>query len=485
MKRLSFLIISIFYIATCFGQTKTNKIESTGNVGIGTTDPETNLHVNKQNVGIKTNHSLGIYEAKDCHIDLLSSPADTWGSSLNFVEGNGNQNVDIWSIIRQTTNGGGNSSLNFKFGQSNDCYNNSTKLTLLGNGNFGIGTIKPSEKLEIHGSVRILNQGTGYRKGLFLFTNSLEDGNNTGIDFSTSNNIDYIGARIEAERVNGGYSNLNFKTLKKGDTTNNPSSSLYIKWSGNVGIGLTSPKAKLHIASYNTHTTGIYEGYGDLLLYNHQKSAAELGAILTFGSHYEDNSGTGFSTRAAIKGGTSISGNTGAGYLAFFTVPRGYANKNTERMRIDHEGNVGIGKVASKDIKLDVCGTIRAKEVKVENFTCSNGSFNGNLAANNITYTANGQTADFVFEENYHLKDLSEVENYIKEHKHLEGIASAKEMEEQGVNLAEMNKLLLQKIEELTLHTIAQEKKLKEKDIEVESLEERLVKIEKLLLNGE
>ena len=85
---------------------------------------------------------------------------------------------------------------------------------------------------------------------------------------------------------------------------------------------------------------------------------------------------------------------------------------------------------------------------------------NGTLAANNITYTANGNTADCVFEDNYHLKDLTEVEAFIKANKHLPEIPSATKVEEAGVNLAEMNKLLLQKVEELTLYLIEQQKEI-------------------------
>jgi hypothetical protein len=120
-------------------------------------------------------------------------------------------------------------------------------------------------------------------------------------------------------------------------------------------------------------------------------------------------------------------------------------------------------------------GKITATEIKVEDIAATNLNLNGNLAANNITVKANGQTADFVFADNYNLKSLSEVEAFIKEHKHLEDIPSAVEMEEQGVNLAEMNKLLLQKMEELTLYAIQQK-------AEKEKLEERLERLEKLLL---
>ncbi|PXX95174.1 hypothetical protein DF185_22610 [Marinifilum breve] len=86
---------------------------------------------------------------------------------------------------------------------------------------------------------------------------------------------------------------------------------------------------------------------------------------------------------------------------------------------------------------LDVKGTIKAKEIKVV-----------------------AQTADFVFEDDYQLKDLSEVEQFITTNKHLPDIPSAKQMKENGIGLAEMNKLLLQKIEEMTLHIIELNKRV-------------------------
>ena len=93
-------------------------------------------------------------------------------------------------------------------------------------------------------------------------------------------------------------------------------------------------------------------------------------------------------------------------------------------------------------------------------------------------------TADFVFNDTYELPTLEYVENFIKEHKHLPEIAAAKEMEKNGVNIGEFQIQLLQKIEELTLHTIEQEKKIKElesKNDYLESLAKRITKLEELL----
>ncbi|MCW3789219.1 hypothetical protein [Plebeiibacterium sediminum] len=118
---------------------------------------------------------------------------------------------------------------------------------------------------------------------------------------------------------------------------------------------------------------------------------------------------------------------------------------------------------------------------------------NGIIKAPEIKVEA--QTADFVFADNYQLKSLTDVEAYIKEHKHLPEIPSAKDMGASGVNLSEMNKLLLQKIEELTLYAIDKDKEvstLKEtvKNIEgsrsmeqkrSETLEKRLSKLESLV----
>lgn len=104
-------------------------------------------------------------------------------------------------------------------------------------------------------------------------------------------------------------------------------------------------------------------------------------------------------------------------------------------------GNVRIGVGTMNPTKaLEVNGTIRSKEVIVE-----------------IT-----NWSDFVFDNNYNLMSLKDTESFIKQNGHLPNVPSASEVEKEGIELGEMNAILLQKIEELTLYVIELEKQIDE-----------------------
>ncbi len=94
----------------------------------------------------------------------------------------------------------------------------------------------------------------------------------------------------------------------------------------------------------------------------------------------------------------------------------------------------------------------------------------GRIEAKSIKVT-NTPTADFVFEEEYQLPKLSVVEQFITENKHLPEIQSAKDMTENGVIIEEFQIKLLQKIEELTLYTITQQKRLDSQQSVIENLQ--------------
>ena len=128
---------------------------------------------------------------------------------------------------------------------------------------------------------------------------------------------------------------------------------------GKVGIGTATPEAKLQVSFNGGHTSGtINIADSSFDIYNPlEANTDEKGSILTFSDNYLDAVGYQRTTRAAIKGGTDTVGNSGNGFLSFYTDSEG-ANTATERMRIDSAGKVGIG-VTSPGATLDVSGSFR------------------------------------------------------------------------------------------------------------------------------
>ncbi len=100
-------------------------IDNNGRIGLGTSSPETPIHIYATDTGgIKSQYGQVLIEHTDAQLDLLSTHSGTWGSAINFIEADGsNTNKDIWSIVRQTTDGSGDSSLRFNYGTGNNHQN--------------------------------------------------------------------------------------------------------------------------------------------------------------------------------------------------------------------------------------------------------------------------------------------------------------------------------------------------------------------------
>lgn len=128
---------------------------------------------------------------------------------------------------------------------------------------------------------------------------------------------------------------------------------------------------------------------------------------------------------------------------------------NINQLVLYRTGDVGIG-TASPDARLAVKGNIHAQEVRVD---------------------LTGSTApDYVFERDYKLISLDELEKYVQMNSHLPEIPSSDQMELNGINLKEMNLLLLKKVEELTLHLIEQSKRIDNLESENKRLKDLLTK---------
>ncbi|MBT1697552.1 hypothetical protein KK083_11740 [Fulvivirgaceae bacterium PWU4] len=155
---------------------------------------------------------------------------------------------------------------------------------------------------------------------------------------------------------------------------------------------------------------------------------------------------------ASISGVFKDSNQGNYGNLVFKTRTNDQVKLET-KMVILSNGNVGIGTNEPGTFKLAVNGKIWSQEV-------------------NIAMTNPGP--DYVFEKDYNLLSLAELEAYIKANKHLPEVPSAKEMDAEGLNIKEMNLILLKKVEELTLHLIEANKKIEETNEKVKALEERV-----------
>ena len=189
---------------------------------------------------------------------------------------------------------------------------------------------------------------------------------------------------------------------------------------GYLGIGVTAPVAKLHVSSTVERET--------LRVYKEGNSANYLSIW----------QGTGAAALDPI--------GTGKLYIGYDQTTDVYFN-----------GNIGIG-TTSPTQKLTVNGTIYGKEVKVD---------------------LNVPGPDYVFEKDYKLPSLEEIKSYIDQHKHLSEVPSAKQMAQNGINLSEMNMILLKKVEELTLIIINQNSQLQNLAKDVRSQQIEIEKLKK------
>ncbi len=254
-----------------------------------------------------------------------------------------------------------------------------------------------------------------------------------------------------------------------------------------VGIGTTAPVSTLNVrSSTNVSPRGVtneqYNDGMDGVQFRGRKArgnsatpaAVQAGDVL--GNYvFDGHDGTTFGTGVQIRPVTEEAWTSTAhgAYLALWTTPTG-TTTNMERLRITGAGNVGIG-ITSPVEKLHVNGSIRAT---------------GSI----YSQPSPGlELPDYVFEPDYSLMPIQELERFVATEKHLPNIPKATEIRENGLNHTEFQMKLLEKIEELTLYTVQQAKTIRDqrsaivehmtalerKDAEVVALNARLAVLEK------
>jgi hypothetical protein len=245
-----------------------------------------------------------------------------------------------------------------------------------------------------------------------ITTNSISVGNaqgiGIGVDASTGYTVnshflkpsadEYRTVRFDCSTIvaDGGWEFYN---------SNQHTSLLYVKQSGNVGVGTNNPSSRLEVSG----SVAIYDG-----------------------NFYKIRSSSGASWAS-----TNVLGHGWSGQQDYTTLLVPGSTANTAEIRLLANGNVGIG-TANPATKLAVNGTISSTKVKV---------------------TQTGWS-DFVFLPGYRLPRLSDLEKFVNENKHLPDIPSADDVKKNGIDVGDMQAKLLQKIEELTLYLIDLNKKV-------------------------
>ena len=297
-------------------------------------------------------------------------------------------------------------------------------------GNVGIGTTSPSHNLDVNGNARVTGYtGIGgapvYSRALVTYAPSSL---NLAAEFTEN-------AGIHAIQIRPNYGGFNQITsdywsgstyLPLALSARGVTNDLVLATNGSVGIGTTTPGAKLDVRGPTNGAHVLIGEWGP----NTTFSAISLNGANDIGANFY----------SYVGGGTYINRPAGRSIL--------FREANIDQVIIVPGGNVGIGTM-NPTHKLSVNGTIRAKEVIVDT-----------------------GWADYVFAEGYRLAPLSEVEAHIKEHGRRPGVPSEAQVAQEGVSMGDMQARLLAKIEELTLHQIAQEKQLAAQSARLERLEQ-------------
>ncbi len=281
---------------------------------------------------------------------------------------------------------------------SNEKYGNYKVFLDDSAGYMALGHNRPTERLDVMGNMKI----TGMNNSLLI-----EGLKNTQTNMVLTTNEEGLVELKSAPNHHIASRNIELRGhYLSGDGGDE---GVYVKENGFVGIGHNNPASLLHV-----------------------KNSGEVDARISSGSASKSAI---WSCNTVNACGIGVDVN-GKGHI--------YQNYNAPlTVMTFSQGKVAIGEVASmpSDYKLYVGGGIIAEKVRVR------------LSSN---------WADYVFDDDYEILSLSEIERFVKQYKHLPGVPSAQQVQEEGIDVAEMNAILLTKIEELTLLVIDLEKEVKQ-----------------------
>ena len=475
-------LLLFIVLAFAFSSVNAQYWNLTGNAGtntssdfIGTTDPKPLI--------FKTSG----FERMQLHPDqaFLGIGVPTPEATLHL---HNPQNNGLIPLLQLTTNATGNAAANgfavfsdYTTGDIKFKQQESAKFFLEGpcggfviakDGNLGFGTEEPKQKMHLQGTL-FIESTKNTQSGL-----QFKPYNPNPKDISpppSSSNINYWDIYSDTQ-------GLKFNAILSPNTNPpTPSQRLIITSNGSVGIGVANPKAKLAVAGtvqadnaeiagtvttnkLNVQILNIDQKLG--IGNNAPLTNMQIGNIWTFqdapdGKTIGKNTWHNGTNDVRIQSGDAsrITFNNSGDILLQNAISG--ASGSTFRwntVTFANNGNVGIGTTNAPSAKLEVNGDIMAKSAKISGIVC----------AHEVVVSLSGSPCwpDYVFEKDYNLLPLNEVEQFIAENKHLPDVPAAAQVKENGIELGEMNAILLKKIEELTLHLIQMEKRLSELESE-------------------
>ena len=337
----------------------------------------------------------------------------------------------------------------------------SIDFTNINNANFG-GTVgigftgAPSNgsKLGVNGSINVgITKPALYGFGAKLYFLGTDDEGADPMWMSRYTEIkDHTELRVNIGDNASGDDKFIIGNTNSADTTHLWNPHFSVLNNGRVGIGTAEPKANLDVVSWapKASTNSIVASF--------QKTGGSFGgsSIVRFGNTGQSTAdievNSGYANDLQRVGSSNCdmnivnnSTNPSYGSINFYT-------NNSAKMSIKPNGFVGIG-TTSPDAMLTVKGSIHAREVTID---------------------YNNALADFVFAPTYKLMPLHEVETFVKTNSHLPEVPSAKEVSKNGMNMGDMQNKLLQKVEELTLYLIEQQKIINQQGAEIRQLKNRI-----------
>jgi hypothetical protein len=331
--------------------------------------------------------------------------------------------------------------------------------------NVGIGTTTPTEKLEVTGNLKV----SGTAKLNALEVNGIPfNPANTQV-FEVNNNLATATKQLQIQNASIGTLEINNQINLKGstsiiaDTDDDQRGSTIVIQAGNGAVGLPESTDGGMVRIVGGQAAGIGGTGGHIILkagknpYNYDNSGHIFLADANGGNIAIGYDGTTLlpQEKMDLSGNLKVRGITKTDFLevagvalnpqnlSLFSLVNG--NIQTNKNMNMTSGKLGIGiteaQMSSANYRLFVKDGIRTEAIRVDLVS---------------------SWADYVFEKNYQLRKLSEVERYIVKNKHLPDVPSEAELKKEGIDLAEMDAILLRKIEELTLYIIEQDKKIAE-----------------------